>query len=69
MIGNTNDHRRNSYGYSDPTAYSLIGKENTAECERVHALLYVLRDICAIAGFEFGERVVLVDKRTGRVWR
>lgn len=69
MIGNTSNYKNNSYGYSDPTAYSLISKENEEETRRFHDLLYVLRDICSIAGFEFGERVVLVDKRTGRVWR
>ena len=69
MIGNNNDHRRNSYGYSDPTAYSLINKENQEEYERMRNLLHALRAVCAVAGFEFGDRVVLVDKRTGREWR
>lgn len=64
MVGNKDDYRRNSYGYSDPTAYSLISKENTEESERFHALLYALR-----AGFEFDEHHTLADKRTGRVWR
>lgn len=69
MIGNTNNYKNNSYGYSDPTAYSLISKENEEEYERFHAVLNVLRDICSVADFEFGERIVLVDKKTGRIWR
>lgn len=69
MIGNSNDHRRNSYGYADLTAYGLISKESREEEERFHKLLHALRDICEIAGFEIEGRVVLVDKRTGRIWR
>lgn len=69
MVGNTNNYKNNSYGYSDPTAYSLISKENAEEYERFHTLLHLLCDVCDLAGFEFGERVVLVDKRSGRVWR
>ena len=52
MIGNSSDHRRNSYGYSDPTAYSLICKENKEEEERFHKLLHTIFYICEIAGFE-----------------
>lgn len=29
----------------------------------------MLFDICELSGFEIEGRVVLVDKRTGRVWR
>lgn len=69
MIGNSSDHRRNSYGYSDPTAYSLICKENKEEEERFHKLLHTIFYICEIAGFEIDGRIVLVDKKNGRVWR
>jgi len=69
MIGNTNDHRRNSYGYSDPTAFGVISKENEEENERFHKLLHTIFYICEMAGFEIEGRIVLIDKKNGRIWR
>lgn len=43
------------------------GKE--AEEERFHKLLYAIFDICELADFEIEGRIVLVDKRSGKVWR
>ena len=39
------------------------------EEERFHKLLYAIFDICELAGFEIEGRIVLVDKRSGKVWR
>lgn len=61
-------NKRNSEGYSDPTAYQAM-KNIEAEEERFHKLLYAIFDICELANFEIEGRIVLVDKRTGRVWR
>lgn len=73
--GSRDNPRCNGEGYPDPTAYEAIAKadldialERQAE-ERFKALLYVIKDICKIAGFELEERVVLKDTRTGKVWR
>lgn len=63
-----NIDRRNAEGYSDPTAYQAMTNIE-AEEERFHKLLYAIFDICELANFEIEGRIVLVDKRTGHVWR
>ena len=60
--------KRNSEGYSDPTAYKAL-KRIEDEDARFHKLLHMLFDICELSGFEIEGRIVLVDKRTGKVWR
>lgn len=60
--------RKNTEGYSDPTAYQAL-KNIEMEDERFHKLLYAIFDICELANFAIEGRIVLVDKRTGRVWR
>lgn len=62
------NERKNSEGYSDPTAYQAL-KNIEVEEERFHKLLYAIFDICELAGFEIEGRIVLVDKRSGKVWR
>ena len=63
-----NTDRKNAEGYSELTAYQEL-KNIEAEEERFHKLLYAISDICELANFEIEGRIVLVDKRTGRVWR
>lgn len=75
--GNTNDPRYNKEGYPDPTAYKAITKadadlveERLSDAEeRFKKLLYIIKDICKLTGFELEERIVLKDTKTGRVWR
>lgn len=67
-----NDIRRNGEGYNDPTAYKAIKhleRDTDPDLERFHKLLYVIRDICELSGFSIEERIILKDKRTGKVWR
>lgn len=54
--------------YSDPTAYQAL-KNIEAEEERFHKLLHMIFDIYALSDFEIEGRIVLVDKRSGKVWR
>lgn len=61
-------NRRNSEGYSDPTAYAAL-KHIEEEEERFHKLLYAIFDICELADFEIEGQIILIDKRTGKVWR
>ena len=56
------------YGYSDPTAYQAM-KNIDQEEELFHKLLYAIFDICSLADFEIEGRIVLIDKKSGRVWR
>ena len=49
---------QNSEGYSDPTAY-----------ERLNNLIFVLKYIIRLAGFELLNRIELKDKRNGREFK
>lgn len=71
MIGDRNNPRCNGEGYYDPTAYygmRNVDRKNK-ERERFHDLLNSIFYLCESAGFEIENRIVLVDKKTGRVWR
>ncbi len=65
----TCDHRRNAEGYSDPTAYQALRNIEREDHKRFCRLLHTLFCLCELAGFEIEGRIVLVDKRSGRVWR
>ena len=72
--------KRNKEGYSDPTAYKAIKNIDAAEkkankildkeeTERFHKVLDTIYNICALSDFHIGERIVLIDNRTGRIWK
>ena len=67
-----NNPRRNSEGYSDPTAHlglkSIIEEENALERD-VNTLIKVLKYIIRNSGFELVSRIEIRDKKTGRVFR
>ena len=60
--------RKNSEGYSDPTAYTAM-KNIHREEDRYRKLRKVILSICDMAGFEIRGPLVLMDKKTGKVWR
>ncbi|MEY8573702.1 hypothetical protein AALD01_04725 [Oscillospiraceae bacterium 21-37] len=60
--------RKNSEGYSDPTAYEAM-KTIHREEDRFNKLRRAILNIVEVAGFEIKGKLVLVDKKTGRVWR
>lgn len=62
------EDRKNSEGYSDPTAHAAM-KNITLEEDRYRKLCKVILNICDVAGFEIRGRFILVDKKTGKVWR
>lgn len=63
------DLRRNSEHYLDPTAHDAIIKADAElEWERHHKLIGALLRICELSDFEVIERIVVRDKRTGKVW-
>jgi hypothetical protein len=65
-----NDLKRNGSGYYDPTAYKAIKKADAdLELERVNKLIGCIFRICELSDFYVEERIVLRDKRTGKVWR
>ena len=61
------DIRKNAEGYSDPTAYQVLKREQ--EEERFKRLMATIFYICENAGSHIEERIVIKDKRTGRIWR
>jgi len=67
-MGNPSDPRRNAEGYLDPTVYEALRNIDREE-ERFHELLHTLFYLCRLADFEIEGRIVLIDKKTGRVWR
>lgn len=68
-MANTTNPRRNAEGYPDPTAYEALRNIDREEDERFHRLLHTLFYLCELAGFEIEGRIILIDKRNGRVWR
>lgn len=67
-MANNQEFKRNASGYVDPTAYEAI-KNIDAETERFQKLLNTIFAICELAGFHIEERIVIKDKRTGKIWR
>lgn len=74
------DISKNGSGCSDPTARKAICKvigemkgESEAEYreskQRLDEVLNIVNAAVRLAGFELEERIVLKDKKTGRVWR
>ncbi len=71
MMDPKKDPRRNASGYMDLTAYEAIknvDREADAE-ERFKKLLNTIFYICELAGFRIEGRIILQDKKTGKVWR
>lgn len=62
------DIKYNKEGHRDPTAYQVLKKDQRVE-ERVKRLMATIFYICENAGFHIEERIVIKDKRTGRIWR
>lgn len=67
-MGDRNNPRCNAEGYSDPTAFEALRNLEREE-ERFHRLLYTLFYLYELADFEIEGRIVLIDKKTGRIWR
>ncbi len=68
MSHENKDPKRNASGCLDLTAYEAI-KNIDKESERFHKLLATIFSICELSDFAIEGRIVLKDKRTGKVWR
>lgn len=62
------DLRKNVEGYFDLTAYEAIRNADKDD-ERFHKLLDTIFSLCELSDFHIEERIVIKDKRTGKVWR
>lgn len=58
----------NNSGCNDPTAYSAT-KTISEEEQRVSELVWVLKYIIRLAGFELINRMEFRDRRSGRTYR
>lgn len=69
-MSDNNDLRRNGSGCIDLTAYKAITNlEGDEDYERFCALIKTLKRVCKLSDFEILNRVVLKDKRTGRIYK
>lgn len=63
---------QNKEGYPDPAAYEglkPIIREGEEQQRRLNNLIFVLKYIIRLAGFELLNRIELKDKRNGREYR
>ncbi len=63
------DLRKNAEGYSDPTVYMALRNIERNDEERFRKLLDTIFALCELSDFHIEERIVIKDKRTGRIWR
>ncbi len=61
-------NKRNSEGYSDPTAYAALSKIEKEEAH-VAKLRGAIAQIFDLAGFRILGKIYLVNKRDGTVWK
>lgn len=63
---------QNHEGYSDPTAYERLKpiiREEDEQQKRLNNLIFVLKYIIHLAGFELLNRIEIKDRKTGREYR
>lgn len=58
---------KNGEGYPDPTAGEAV-READRLPRPVREVIYALRTVASLAGFEIVGRIHLVDKITGKEW-
>lgn len=70
-----NDIRRNGSGCVDPTAYKAIRnvmkeeKKKSSSDQRFEDFLRTIFTICELSDFHIEGRIIVKDKRTGKIWR
>ena len=69
IIGDKNDPRFNGEGYSDYTAFKAIKNIYDEDYKRFKKLLRSIFKLCELSGFKIDSRIIIVDKKTGRVWK
>lgn len=62
----------NAEGYPDPTAYNALKpviREEDEQQKRVNTLIFVLKYIIRLAGFELLNRIEIRERKSGREFR
>ena len=60
------DDSRNGEGYSDPTMEQALQNISRDEA-RFRKLIQILTYVCNLAGFDIGGKIVLIDRKNGRI--
>lgn len=61
---------KNAEGYADPTAYAALKAiEYEDQQKRLNTLIFVLKYIIRLAGFDLLNRIELKDRQSGREYR
>lgn len=73
-MGYKRDPRYNASGCRDDTAFQALRniekeEKTRADTERVNKLLARIFYLCDLAGFRVEGRIMLRDKKTGKIWR
>ena len=65
------DPRKNAEGYPDPTAYEAIKRVEYQDPEknRFYKVVGCILRILELSGYTLEEKLVLRDRRTGKIWR
>lgn len=68
---NVGKNSKNSKVFNDDFEYNThkTNDNNDYEQRRVNSLLHVIFKICELSGFWVEERIVLKDRKTGKIWR
>ena len=65
---NDRELSHNASGYSDPTAYAAF-KRIGVDKDTVRKVRQGIYLLCDLAGLRVEGRIVLVDKKTGGIWK
>ena len=63
---------KNNEGYSDPTAYHALEsrpKKGSPEETRLKRMVFALKTVAELGGYEITNRIELLDTKTGKVYR
>ena len=64
----SNELLRNGSGYVDHTAYDAIMSIEEEEIAKKR-LIKTIRYICDLAGFDINSRIILENRKSGRIWK
>lgn len=63
------NERNTEYERKIVTTTQKTTDESDYEQRRVNSLLHVIFKICELSGYWVEERIVLKDRKTGKIWR
>ena len=62
--------KKNQEGYDDPTTFAAMQKvDNDPEQKELNCLIKMITKIASYAGYSIENRLILKNKKTGKIWR